>query len=89
MKIMAVCGSGLGSSFMVEMNIKKVLKKIGIEAEVTHSDLGSALSEGADLYVMSIDIASSVNLPEDKLIVLNNIIDINHLEEKLAAYFNK
>ncbi|EAW5045253.1 PTS mannitol transporter subunit IIB, partial [Salmonella enterica] len=25
MKIMAICGSGLGSSFMVEMNIKKVL----------------------------------------------------------------
>ncbi|ELN94511.1 hypothetical protein SEEN2570_06973 [Salmonella enterica subsp. enterica serovar Newport str. VA_R100512570] len=23
MKIMAICGSGLGSSFMVEMNIKK------------------------------------------------------------------
>ena len=28
MKIMAICGSGLGSSFMVEMNIKKVLKKM-------------------------------------------------------------
>lgn len=27
MKIMAVCGAGLGSSFMMEMNIKKVLKK--------------------------------------------------------------
>lgn len=39
MKIMAICGSGLGSSFMVEMNIKKVLKKLEIEAEVEHSDL--------------------------------------------------
>lgn len=38
MKIMAICGSGLGSSFMVEMNIKKVLKKMGVEAEVEHSD---------------------------------------------------
>ena len=37
MKIMAICGSGLGSSFMVEMNIKKVLKKLEIEAEVEHS----------------------------------------------------
>lgn len=39
MKIMAICGSGLGSSFMVEMNIKKVLKKLNIDAEVEHSDL--------------------------------------------------
>ncbi|WP_246768937.1 PTS sugar transporter subunit IIB, partial [Salmonella enterica] len=42
MKIMAICGSGLGSSFMVEMNIKKVLKKLNIDAEVEHSDLSSA-----------------------------------------------
>ena len=28
MKIMAVCGHGLGSSFMLEMNIKKALKLI-------------------------------------------------------------
>ncbi|SQJ17522.1 sugar phosphotransferase component II B [Salmonella enterica subsp. enterica] len=27
MKIMAICGSGLGSSFMVEMNIKKSIKE--------------------------------------------------------------
>ena len=51
MKIMAVCGSGLGSSFMVEMNIKKVLKKIGVEAEVEHSDLASALP-GAEMYLL-------------------------------------
>lgn len=49
MKIMAICGSGLGSSFMVEMNIKKVLKKMGVEAEVEHSDLSSAIPGAADV----------------------------------------
>lgn len=49
MKIMAICGSGLGSSFMVEMNIKKVLKKLNIDAEVEHSDLSSATPGAADL----------------------------------------
>ncbi len=29
MKIMAICGSGLGSSFMVEMNIKKGAQEAG------------------------------------------------------------
>ena len=57
MKIMAICGSGLGSSFMVEMNIKKVLKKLDIEAEVEHSDLSSATPGAADLFVMAKDIA--------------------------------
>lgn len=87
MKIMAVCGSGLGSSFMMEMNIKKVLKKLNIEAEVTHADLASATPGEADLFVMTKDLAASSGIPDEKLIVLNNIIDINDLESKLAEYF--
>ncbi|EMH4162656.1 PTS sugar transporter subunit IIB [Pluralibacter gergoviae] len=87
MKIMAICGSGLGSSFMVEMNIKKVLKKLNIAAEVEHSDLSSATPGAADLFVMAKDIAESASVPADQLVVINNIIDINELENKLAAYF--
>ncbi|RWR01285.1 PTS mannitol transporter subunit IIB [[Pantoea] beijingensis] len=87
MKIMAICGSGLGTSFMVEMNIKKVLKKLGIDAEVEHSDLSSATPGMADLFVMAKDIAASASVPKDQLLVINNIIDINELETKLAAYF--
>ncbi|MFB5743913.1 PTS sugar transporter subunit IIB [Cedecea sp. S5-13] len=87
MKIMAICGSGLGSSFMVEMNIKKVLKKLNIEAEVEHSDLSSATPGAADVFVMAEDIAASASLPDSQLVVINNIIDINELENKLSAYF--
>ncbi len=89
MKIMAVCGSGLGSSFMVEMNIKKVLKKLGIEAEVEHSDLASAVPGVADLFVMGKDIAMSSSLPSDKLIVLDSIISMSELESRLSNYFSK
>ncbi|ROR09841.1 PTS sugar transporter subunit IIB [Erwinia sp. JUb26] len=87
MKIMAVCGAGLGSSFMMEMNIKKVLKKIDIQADVDHSDLGSVTKEAADVFVMGRDIAYSANLPEEKVIVINNIIDLNEVEEKIKAWF--
>lgn len=87
MKIMAICGSGLGSSFMVEMNIKKVLKKLNIDAEVEHSDLSSATPGAADLFVMAKDIAESASVPADRLVVLTSIIDINELESKLSAYF--
>ncbi len=30
-KVMCCCGQGLGSSMMVEMNIEKALKNLGIE----------------------------------------------------------
>ncbi len=89
MKIMAVCGAGLGSSFMVEMNIKKVLKKLNIQADVAHADLASALPDEADIFVMTKDLAASSGIPDAKLIVLKNIIDIDDLESKLVAYFSK
>lgn len=89
MKIMAVCGSGLGSSFMMEMNIKKVLKKINITADVEHSDLGSVTPDVADVFVMAKDIAFSANLPEDKVIIINNIIDLNEVEQKIKDYFDQ
>ncbi len=87
MKIMAVCGAGLGSSFMMEMNIKKVIKNLNITAEVEHSDLGSVTPDAADVFVMGRDIAYSANLPESKLIIVNSIIDIKELETKISEYF--
>lgn len=87
MKIMAICGSGLGSSLMVEMNIKKVLKKMAIEAEVEHADLSSATPDAADIFVMAKDIADSASVPASQRVVIGNIIDINELETKLRAYF--
>ncbi|WP_312413841.1 PTS sugar transporter subunit IIB [Pseudescherichia sp.] len=89
MKMMAVCGSGLGSSFMMEMNIKKVLKNLNIVAEVEHSDLGSVTPDVADVFVMAKDIAYSANLPEDKIIIINNIIDLKEIEQKIREYFEK
>lgn len=83
MKIMAVCGSGLGSSFMLEMNIKKVLTNMGIEAEVEHSDLSSVTENSADLFVMAKDIAMAAPFSKDKIIILNSIISKAELEEKL------
>jgi PTS system ascorbate-specific IIB component len=38
---------------------------------------------------MAKDIAASASIPDNQLIVITNIIDINELETKLRAYFNK
>lgn len=89
MKIMAVCGHGIGSSFMMEMNIKKALKKLGVEAEVGHTDLASVTVNDADVFIMGRDIAESSSLPADRVIVMKNIVSVAEFEEKLAAYFQR
>lgn len=88
MKILAVCAHGLGSSFLMEMNLKKALKSLGIEAEVGHSDLSVTGNDDADVFVMGEDIAGSANFDANKIITLKNLVSASEYESKLKAYFD-
>ncbi|MFD1901977.1 PTS sugar transporter subunit IIB [Enterococcus termitis] len=85
MKIAAVCGSGLGSSFMVEMNINSVLNELGVTGvEVAHYDMGSATPDLADVFFVGGDLADSAQ-HLGNVIVLDSIIDMDELREKVKA----
>ena len=84
MKIMAVCGSGLGSSFMLEMNVQDVLNELGVsDVEVSHCDLSSATPDMADLFIMAKDIAEGAAHLGD-IVVIDSIIDLEGLRKKLT-----
>ncbi|MBC2576688.1 PTS sugar transporter subunit IIB [Peptostreptococcus canis] len=84
MKFLAICGSGLGSSFMVQMNIEKILKELGIKnVDVEHADISSASSGAADVFFMAKDVADGVHLA-DRVVILDSIIDMNELREKVT-----
>ncbi len=87
--IMCACGSGLGSSLMVEMNINDVLKKMGKEGiTVTHSTTSDVRPGAADLFVVGRDLADFIkDVPEESKVVLTNIVDKNELEQKLTEAF--
>lgn len=85
MKFMAICGSGLGSSFMVQMNIEKILKEMGVSGvEVDHSDVSSAQAGVADVFFLAKDIADGLQV-DAKTVVLESIIDMDELRTKVAA----
>lgn len=82
LRIGTACGSGLGSSFMVEMNTETVLKKLGYydQVDVNHYDLGSASADQADVWIVGKDLERSATHLGD-VRVLNSLIDMNELEE--------
>ncbi|MBY4797202.1 PTS sugar transporter subunit IIB [Collinsella sp. AGMB00827] len=84
-KIMCACGSGLGSSLMVEINIQDVLKKMGVEGvQVEHTTVSDVKPGAADLFVVGRDLADFIKgVPAEQVVVLNNIVDKGELEEKL------
>lgn len=89
MKILVVCGSGLGSSFMMEISIKTIIKELGVNAEVNHTDLGSAKGEGADIFVGTRDITSQLEGIGGEVISLKSMIDKEDMKKQLEATFKK
>lgn len=93
MKIAAVCQSGLGSSFMIQMNIESVLKDEGVDTdniEVTRFDTGGLNINAADYFFLGSDLAEQASdLPQERVFVLQSIIDKSELQEKINTLLDK
>lgn len=88
-KIMTACGSGIGSSLIIRMNVQKVLKAIGRDdIEVFNSTTSDAQKGAADLFVVWKDLEEFVkNL--DHVITLDNIVSKDEIEMKIKEKFDE
>ncbi|OQM44260.1 PTS lactose transporter subunit IIB [Anoxybacillus sp. UARK-01] len=85
-KILVVCGNRLGSSFMIELNVKNALQDLGIEADVSHTDLTASKTEKADLYVSAKDLMDVLDDRTRAVAKLANIFDMQELKSVLQQY---
>ncbi len=85
MRILVVCGLGLGSSHITAITVEKALKKLGIKgATVELSDLASARSSPCDLWVASTEFAHQLRreMPESshcRVIGIKSAIDVDEV----------
>ena len=85
--IMCCCGGGVGSSFIVQMNVESLLKKHGIEdVSVDHVSVSEISMMPVDLYVVESDLAPFLK-DKPRVVTLDNIMSMPELEEKLLAAF--
>ncbi|WP_019614059.1 PTS sugar transporter subunit IIB [Psychromonas ossibalaenae] len=91
MKIMVVCGNGLGTSLMMEMSIKTIVKDLGVSANVDHVDLGSAKGTDCDIFVGTKDITEQLVAQSvvGEIVTLDNMIDKVAMKERLSAALTK
>ncbi|QKS69792.1 PTS sugar transporter subunit IIB [Paenalkalicoccus suaedae] len=60
MRVLAVCGFGVGSSMALRMQVEKALKELGVDAEVDNTDIASAASQTPDLIYTSPEFAEQL-----------------------------
>ena len=82
-KIMCFCGSGLGTSSVMEMNAKKALQSLGVtDVEVVHSTIDDVMPGAADIFICGSDL-KHMGEKAGKTIGLDNMVSAVELTEKL------
>lgn len=90
LKVIAACGSGMGSSQIIKMKINKVFKKLGIDVTVQHNSVGEAKGQASsfDVVFCSEVLKSNFKRAEESgtiIIGLKNILSEQEMEEKILA----
>lgn len=89
MKIITVCGMGMGTSLILKMTIESVLKKEGLSAEVVHSDLDSAKAQNADLFAISVDMVNAFGESGKNYVAVQSVFDENGVRETVLPVVKK
>jgi PTS system ascorbate-specific IIB component len=86
-KIVAICGVGLGTSGILKVNAERVLDRLGIDADVSASDLAHVDQAAADAQVIlaSPELVDRIGRTNADVIVVQNYFDLDELEQKLDA----
>lgn len=86
LKILAVCGAGLGSSFACQMSVEGVLRELGVQAKLDHTDISSVAGQHADIVISGKNFEKqferiTLNCPK---IFLDKLVDKNEIKEKIT-----
>ena len=85
-KILAICGAGIGTSEILRVTATRALQRLGIEATVVATDVQHVEGQEEDAQVILATAEHVAHLPRTyaQVIVVENILDQAELESKLA-----
>lgn len=88
-KIVTVCGAGVGSSMMLRLFTQQILDAEKIEAVVDASDVGSVNASDYDIVITTADFAKVLRNNQASIVEINNLMDKEYLKQSLLAIIKK
>lgn len=89
MKFLAVCGFGVGSSMVLKMTLQKVVKEMGLDAEVSNTDLETAKATKADVYFTSAELAPDLEQStSNPVIPVKKYMDKEEVKSAVQKYLD-
>ena len=85
MKLLAVCGMGIGTSVLLKMNAEKVLKTLEIDATVDATDLATAQERrDAQIILTTPDLVDKLQGLPAEVIAIEHFFDLEEITQKLS-----
>lgn len=88
MRIVAVCGMGIGTSILLKMNAEKALSNLGIDGDVEVADIGTARGAAttADLVLTSAELAEELQGITTPVAVVDNFTDVDQIAARISEH---
>lgn len=84
MKIVTLCGCGLGTCFVLKFTAEKAVKELNIKATIVPSDVGSCSGEKADLFLVPYGLESPPGMRENmKIIAIRNVVSVSEVKSAI------
>jgi PTS system ascorbate-specific IIB component len=76
-KIVTICGAGIGASAILKVNAEKALSALGLTAEVVAADVASVreASDDANVILTSQEFVEAIGTTYAEVIVIRNHFD--------------
>ncbi|WP_146080629.1 MULTISPECIES: PTS transporter subunit IIC [unclassified Pseudoclavibacter] len=85
LQVLAVCGAGMGTSLMLSTTAKKALDRLGVEANVTYTDLGSARSQTPDVVIAQQTYLEEIASIAPVAVQIDHFVNVEHIKERLSV----
>ena len=85
LKIITVCGLGVGSSLIMKISVENAAKQLGIKCNIEHWDMGTVKGKQCDLIVTTTSFEKNF-ANQNNVIYVKNIVDVNEIKLKLEDY---
>lgn len=88
MKIMCVCGLGMGSSLILKMGVEKAMSELGVPCDVEHWAAGTMHGMNPDLVVAAEDFREELE-GRDNVVFVRNVVKKEEIKNALKTYLEE
>lgn len=79
MKIVTMCGCGLGTCLVLKYTAQKALEELGVEATIVPCSIDNCMFEKADLYLVPYGLVIPITPRGTMIAYIQNVLNVSEV----------